>query len=318
MAHQVLAEAIIALSQAKNWDKAVPEWKLLTIFISSQPETCLCGHFPTKELCVLYNTTNQNRATVGNCCVKKFMGLPSDRIFQSLKKLNKDATKAANEDTIQFVYERGIITPKDYEFYLQTHSKRNDSLSVHQRKYRLDLNRKILQAIPLYRDPRSPFSWAKQALNGYEVSRDGDKQFSPQAAFLPAGTTVIIYKNGIIRPYTLKRSACLEEINQVGLRGHKTMYEGFKMPVKNDISPQMHWSLYLSLWRVWAGMNEHLMEEAASCILTNAYAFGEINSARALACLLNDRIGRQYNKSAQGADRGKAALIEQSHQRSNQ
>jgi hypothetical protein len=78
-----LTEEIINRSQSKVWDMAKLEWSLHKIYEADEPETCLCGHFPIIEICTLRNKLNGQFATVGNCCVKKFIGLPSDLIFQA-------------------------------------------------------------------------------------------------------------------------------------------------------------------------------------------------------------------------------------------
>ncbi len=77
-----LTTEILERSVAQTWDEARREWSLYEIYEADEPETCLCGHFPIIELCVLRNRHNGIQATVGNCCVKHFIGLPSDRIFQ--------------------------------------------------------------------------------------------------------------------------------------------------------------------------------------------------------------------------------------------
>jgi hypothetical protein len=64
-----LTTEIIARSVATTWDAAKLEWSLLEVYEAEEPETCLCGHFPIIELCVLSNRRNQAEATVGNCCV---------------------------------------------------------------------------------------------------------------------------------------------------------------------------------------------------------------------------------------------------------
>ena len=86
MSQYKLSAEIVAQSEAQAWDEAKLEWKLDHIYWEEEPDTCLCGHYPINELCILRNAKNGNTALVGNCCVKKFMGLPSDKIFQSLKK----------------------------------------------------------------------------------------------------------------------------------------------------------------------------------------------------------------------------------------
>lgn len=87
MSEYKLTEEIIKLSQSKLWDVAKSEWTLYEIYEADKPERCLCGHFPIIEICNLKNKLNSNYATVGNCCVKKFIGLPSDKIFQVIKRV---------------------------------------------------------------------------------------------------------------------------------------------------------------------------------------------------------------------------------------
>ena len=53
--------------------------ELEDIYSEDEPETCFCGHFPINELCFL------------NVCVKKFLGLPSDKIFDAVNRITKDS-----------------------------------------------------------------------------------------------------------------------------------------------------------------------------------------------------------------------------------
>jgi len=91
-----LTSEIIKRSVAQTWDKAKLEWSLLEVYEAEEPETCLCGHYPIIELCVLQNGKNGARATVGKCCVKRFVGLPSDKIFEGVKRVRKDTSKSLN------------------------------------------------------------------------------------------------------------------------------------------------------------------------------------------------------------------------------
>lgn len=100
MAQYALAEKIIGLGEADSWDKAKLEWSLVDIFKEDTPDVCLCGHYPIHENCVLENHLNGNRAIVGNVCVKKFLGLPSDKIFDAINRIAKDRTRAINAETI--------------------------------------------------------------------------------------------------------------------------------------------------------------------------------------------------------------------------
>jgi hypothetical protein len=90
MGEYKLTQEIVARSVATTWDEAKLEWKLEEVYEADEPETCLCGHAPIVERCILRNQSNLNTALVGNCCVKKFIGLPSDKIFQAFKRVRKD------------------------------------------------------------------------------------------------------------------------------------------------------------------------------------------------------------------------------------
>lgn len=142
MSEYKLTEEILKRSQAKVWDIAKLEWKLNEIYEAEEPETCLCGHFPIIEICILQNEQNDHFATVGNCCVKKFIGLPSDLIFQAVKRVRIDNQKSLNAVAIQHAYKKGWITEWEYNFSIDTIRKRN--LSTNQLQKRININKKML------------------------------------------------------------------------------------------------------------------------------------------------------------------------------
>lgn len=145
MSHKQLAEQIVRLSVAKRWDAARLEWSLESVYFADEPETCLCGHFPIIELCVLRNRENRNDATVGNECVKKFMKLPSDLIFSALKRIRQDRETALNPDAIDYARRRGWMNEWEKGFYLDTWRKR--ALSGAQMHTRIVINEKVLRAV---------------------------------------------------------------------------------------------------------------------------------------------------------------------------
>lgn len=116
MSEYKLTEEILKRSQSNIWDIAKLEWSLSQIYETEEPETCLCGHFPIIEICTLRNKLNAQFATVGNCCVKKFIGLPSDRIFRAVKRVRKDNHKSLNAEAIQHAYEKRWINEWEYDF----------------------------------------------------------------------------------------------------------------------------------------------------------------------------------------------------------
>ena len=140
---RLLKENILALSVAKfDWELAKKEWKLVGVHEADEPETCLCGHTPIIEICVLANTVNGNRAEVGNRCVKRFLGLRSDLIFAGIKRVRADISKALNADATLYFYQQGALNSWEYGFQNSTMKKR--VLTGKQLDTRISINRKAL------------------------------------------------------------------------------------------------------------------------------------------------------------------------------
>ena len=140
-----LRQAILARSQASDWETARKEWGLVTIFEAGEPETCLCGHYPIIDICEIANRLTKRNAEVGNCCVKRFLGLRSDLIFTGLKRIRKDLDKSLNADAIAYFREKGVLDDWEYGFLQNTMRKR--SLSFAQAEKRRGINRKVLAAM---------------------------------------------------------------------------------------------------------------------------------------------------------------------------
>ena len=145
MSEYKLSQGIITLSQASNWDQAKLEWSLDSIYEAEEPDTCLCGHFPIIEICILKNRLNANTAEVGNYCVKKFIGLPSDKIFQAVKRVRSNDTKSLNAETIDHAFRNHWINEWERNFYMDVLRKRN--LSSKQLSKKKQINGKVLSKI---------------------------------------------------------------------------------------------------------------------------------------------------------------------------
>lgn len=143
MSKHKLAKEIVRRSHADTWDRAKVEWHVEEIFRQEEPDTCLCGHFPINEICVLRNSVNGEIAEVGNRCVKNFLGLESGRIFQALHRIIKDDGKALNAESIQHAFARGWINAWEKEFYFDTMRKRN--LTDKQLRVRKKINKRVIQ-----------------------------------------------------------------------------------------------------------------------------------------------------------------------------
>lgn len=140
-----LIQEILAKSVSKNWDMAKTEWNLDGISYIKPPEepyTCLCGHYPIRELCYIKNSYTGTILTVGNCCIDKFTGLNSKKYFDSLKRVKKDLSNPFNADFIRLMYEKFIISKWERDFYLSTWRKRH--LTGRQFDKRIQINNKII------------------------------------------------------------------------------------------------------------------------------------------------------------------------------
>ena len=140
-----LINGIIEKSVSKQWDTARLEWVLVNVYETDEPDTCLCGHYPIKEICVLKNKRNNEIVEVGNCCVKKIWSFGSDKILKSVKSIKKDITKSVNVECLGLAFKKNIINEKDYKFYLDIWRKRN--LSEKQDKWKKDINTRILSIL---------------------------------------------------------------------------------------------------------------------------------------------------------------------------
>jgi hypothetical protein len=135
-----LVPEILARSVASRWPEAREEWHLDRVYIGT-PGRCLCGH-RIVEHCEIFNSANGNRATVGSCCVKRFLGIPSGSIFAGLRRIARNTGAALNEAVIEHASERGWINAWEEQFYRDTIRKRK--LSQKQRAKRLEINQRVL------------------------------------------------------------------------------------------------------------------------------------------------------------------------------
>lgn len=138
-----LMQEIVRRSKSDNWEDAKTEWVLSEVYEDEEPTEYLCGHFPIIEICVLRNSINGNETTVGNVCVKKFLGLPSDRIFSAIKRISKEQSKSLNTESIEYMNKRGWLTMWEYKFYCDIKTKRK--LTESQIAKKIEINLKLLQ-----------------------------------------------------------------------------------------------------------------------------------------------------------------------------
>lgn len=141
--HYKLTEEIIALSNSDHWESAKREWDFVYAFMSEEFQTCLCGHYPIKEICVLKNSINNNETEVGNCCVNKFLGIENaNKIFSSVKRIKEDISRSMSPEVLDYLFEKGAITQFEYDFYTDVIRKRN--FSAKQLEIKKRINHKLI------------------------------------------------------------------------------------------------------------------------------------------------------------------------------
>lgn len=140
MSEYQLTAKLLRMSHSQTWDMAKLEWVLKDIEQVDDFETCLCGHFPIKEVCTIANNVTGSETRIGNCCVKKFNN-QSDKIFQAVKRIKKDSTRSVNAETLSFALSKRIVSQRDYGFYMDILRKRD--LSPKQKSWKQGINIKL-------------------------------------------------------------------------------------------------------------------------------------------------------------------------------
>lgn len=124
------------------------------------------------------------------------------------------------------------------------------------------------------------YKWARVSDNTYEVSTKGDKRFSALVAKLKDGRTI-------------------EEAYQLDIKGYRKFSIDWKFgkgkkPLR-DISKEELYEEYKNLWIAYFNENPNLLEEisilAKDKVLTDMFAYTDISQARAIAEILNSKIG---------------------------
>lgn len=148
-----LPENLVELSDGSSFPGVLREWELDYIehlAPGEDSETCLCTHNPIREVCHIRNLQNGNTAIVGNCCVKKFEKEEeyaanfegTHKVFDALKRLQKNENANANEELLNYSYTKGIITKHEYDTYLEIW--RNRTFTDAESRLILTANRKII------------------------------------------------------------------------------------------------------------------------------------------------------------------------------
>jgi hypothetical protein len=136
-----LANHILPLSVATDFDTARTEWALIGVEVSEEFDSCSCGQ-DIKEHCYIRNQINGTKTYVGNVCINRFIGIETGNLFAGLRRIAEDDTANANEDLIYHAFKLGYIFDQEYKFLMDTRRKRN--LSPKQVAWKQKINRRII------------------------------------------------------------------------------------------------------------------------------------------------------------------------------
>ncbi len=141
--HFKLTEEILKLSNSKFWESAKHEWNFEYAYCSDELQTCLCGHYPIKNICVIKNGNNKNVTEVGNCCINKFLRIEDgNKIFISIKRLKEDLSKSMSAEVLDYLKSKKILSSFDYNFYSNIIRKHN--LTQKQLETKKRINQKLI------------------------------------------------------------------------------------------------------------------------------------------------------------------------------
>lgn len=142
MSKYMLTDAVLAMSKATKWNIAKFEWDVVAIVEVNEAETCICGHYPIRKVCIIKNSVNGNSARIGKCCAKKFMKKKDSAIIRVVERIREDNSKSPNVTLIDLAFKKKWINKWEWEFSMSTEGRRK--LSIKQQAMREKINKKIL------------------------------------------------------------------------------------------------------------------------------------------------------------------------------
>ena len=104
------------------------------VYKATEAQTCMCGHNPIIEICVLENIKNQKIAEVGNNCVNKILGIESGFFVRGIKKIKNDISSSVPKKLIEKSFDDDVVNEWEFVFYIDILRKINLSEKQWQKK----------------------------------------------------------------------------------------------------------------------------------------------------------------------------------------
>ena len=243
-----LPQELTAISNGSRWPDVLREWSLDHIEMlepEEQARTCLCTHYPIREVCHIVNDENGRRAIVGNCCVTKFMGdqpvfAGTQKMFDALGRIKRDINASANESLIEYAYSKRIIGERDYNFYLDIWRKR--SLSEPQKRWKVSLNQRIITHLVPSRRPAAAVRPAAHPVAQAPAARANgvmeERVQRVQDVFAEALHSLTVSPQAMAAPVLVNRAY---EQNLIKQKDYDFYNSLFRRNVRNLTSLQQRW-----------------------------------------------------------------------------
>ncbi len=93
----------------------------------------------------MYNRFTRKVATIGNVCVRRFLGIDMRGVFRGIGKIRRDVNASPSADLLVYALDSGLISQWAYDFASSTARKR--CLSPKQRSIRAQINAGLLRSL---------------------------------------------------------------------------------------------------------------------------------------------------------------------------
>ena len=100
---------------------------------------------PIHDLCQIANKSTGSRAMVGNCCVKRFLELPSAAIFAGLKRIGADPCASMGAAALEMALGNHWIAGWEGALYHQ--ATRRQGCSPAQMSKKIEINQRVLARV---------------------------------------------------------------------------------------------------------------------------------------------------------------------------
>lgn len=143
------AEKLAKQSEDKTYRNARNEWVPVKYWEVSHPTEikCLCGA-PIKKVVLVKNIFNGHEEFVGTTCLKELVvNINGKNAQRDYKQLSQNLGNVPNPAIVIYAYLENHITHKEYNFLIDMSRGEWDELTVIQRHWLIQLNKKMIGAI---------------------------------------------------------------------------------------------------------------------------------------------------------------------------